>query len=221
MKRILLPLLLLSLTIWSATASAVTLWDQSAADPFGAGYFDCVAGGPPFGATIYTVSDIDVPASGWVIQGISTYYSNLDFSWTGITQARLNILVKTSSAPPAGFDPHTSGVVVPVTVTELDGGLYLEITASGLNENVGPGQYWIGLTPLAPNANELRLAHTGPMQLDPSYSWDRFGFPSPIWSIGGFPGAESTDAAFKITGLPNIPTATHHSTWGHVKSLYR
>ena len=219
MRRLALPLLASTLLLLAVAANAAVLWDQSTIDPFDAGYFDMVAGGPPFGSTVYTVSDVTVPAPGWVVSSVAIYASNFDFdSWAGITTARLNIFPKSGPAPLATNDP-TLGTSVPVVLTSF--GDYWEIKATGLSNVLPPGDYWIGLTPNAPNANELHIKFLGAGVGSPSYSWDKFGFPAPSWGIGPFPGASTGDASFKVEGVVSGPVPTAKTTWARVKTLYR
>jgi hypothetical protein len=70
MKAILTTLAVLA--ILSAPAGAAVLWDQSSLDEFGAGYFNSVSGGPPFGVTMYGVNDVTVTGPGWSVDKVTT-----------------------------------------------------------------------------------------------------------------------------------------------------
>jgi len=92
----------------------------------------------------YIVDDIVVPASGWTINSITEWFT-ASSSWPGSATGRLNIFSKTGSLPLPSDDP-TAGSVHPITLTDI-GGDY-EITMSGLNINLAPGDYWIGFAPI-------------------------------------------------------------------------
>jgi hypothetical protein len=61
--------------------------------------------------------------------------------------ARLTIFDKVGALPTAGDMPPT-GPDVNITTSQYQGAVYI-VTASGLNLAVGPGEKWIGLTPIA------------------------------------------------------------------------
>jgi len=148
----------------SAVASADTLWDQSTLSGTASGYYNTISGNPN---TNYAVSDVAVPASGWTINSISTYFSALGFAnWaTDVTQARLNIFSRSGALPVSGNNPGT-GTLVSITCsfTTFDAGPGFGdqgvnvATASGLNIVLAPGDYWIGLTPVAPGGFDLESA---------------------------------------------------------------
>jgi hypothetical protein len=200
-------------------AGADVLWDQSNYDTLGAGFFDSVSGSPPFGLTTYTVGDITVGGSGWHVDKITTYYTRIDPNWgIGITQGYLNLFPKTGSLPVDGADDPTAGTPVALTSTSFDD--RFEISAAGLNLELAPGEYWIGITPVAPSGFFGPEIHMSSLTFlgDASASYDPFAFPGPpAWFLFN-PGV---DAAMLIEGTPHGPLAVAPSTWGDVKALYR
>jgi len=196
-----------------AFAQSGVLWDQT--DDYttwSMGFFNMSAGMPPFGMTVYTVNDIAVPAGGWTVETISVYYDSFDPGWEGaVASARLYIEPKTGSLPTG--DPAT-GTVVAATCVMLGNG-FLEVTAAGLSEALAAGEYWIGLTPTTPTADNIHVSVAAEGDASPSY--DVGGFPMPMW--GNW--AADLDGAMLITGLGEGVVDTEDSSWGSVKSLYR
>lgn len=194
----------------AGAANADVLWDQSAIDtsPTSQGLFHTIS--PGFnGMVIFGVADVTVPAGGWTINSISTYYSTFNFS-PG-TSAVLNVFPKTGSLPIAANDPRATplgnGTQVPVTSLDFvfDNQGIREYTASGLNIALAAGDYWIGLTPVQPS---------GPFGADSQWSttsafgvgqaaWSTdFGFPQGWFDYGTLSGVAVHDGAFKIQGVP-------------------
>jgi len=206
------------LAILTAPVGAAVLWDQSSVDEFGAGFFNSVSGAPPFGVTMYAVSDVTVSGQSWNIDSITTWYSFLDPSWgTAITQGHLHVFPKGGSLPIDGVDDPTVSMLVPMTGV-MDGATW-RVSATGLNLNLLPGSYWIGMTPIAPSGPfgpEIHLSCTNPIG-DPTPSYDPSGFygPPATWFVSN-PGV---DASILIEG--NQPTAVESTTWSQVKNLYR
>ena len=78
MNSKLIKLSVLALIIaFAGMAQAEVLVDQSEFDVSVPGFLNAVAGAPPMGSTIYTVSDITVDGTGWAISSISTF--NISF----------------------------------------------------------------------------------------------------------------------------------------------
>lgn len=195
---------------------ADVLWDQSA-DPFGAGFFNSVSGSPPFGITQYVVSDVTVPASGWYVETITTYYSFLDPFWgTSISEGHVNVFPKTGALPVDGTDDPTISMLVPMTGTDI-GGMW-QVQATGLGIVLPAGEYWIGITPVAPSGPfgpEIHLGSTTFLGAETA-SYDPFQSPGPPAWFNFNPG---TDASIKIEGAN--PTSVDAFSWTRVKSLYR
>lgn len=198
----------------STAATADVLWDQSALDtsPTGQGLLNTVS--PGFnGAVIFGVNSVTVPAGGWTIQSVSTYFTT--FNSAG-TSAVLNVFAKSGSTPIAGNDPRAnptgSGTSVSVTATDfvVDNQGVREYTASGLNIVLAPGEYWVGLTPVQPG---------GPFGADSQWSTTNpigdgtaarsFDFGDSGWfNYGTFAGiSASHDGAMKIEGVVPAPTS--------------
>jgi len=207
-------ILLITILAFAQMASAEVLWDQSDFDPWGAGFFNSESGAPPMGMTVHSVSDITVPDGyDWFIDSITTYYSGLDMFWSdAIIEGYVHLFPKTGALPTE--DP-TASAMVPMTGVFVDD--HHEVTASGLNLHLTPGDYWIGITPVAPGGimgPEIHLGSISAMIGDPSPSYDAFGFPAPMWYQ---PWADM-DATILINGDMAVPT--EETTFSGIKALY-
>lgn len=200
MKKLLLAALVLSL---GSTAWADVLWNQ-ALDPNAAAYVDQEFSDYPTYSS-YQVHDIVVPATGWTIQKITTWYVDgaTPGNWTTVTQGRLNVFPKTGSLPAAGNDP-AAGTAYPITIINPAGGI-AEISMSGLNIVLPAGQYWIGFTPMTTfgTHGQKFLGQTTSIQGNQSAIRNpggAFGFGT-AWAATSVIGA-TLDSAIKIEGLP-------------------
>lgn len=205
--------------MFAQVATADTLWDQSDFDPWGAGFPHSVSGGPPYGSTIYGVSDVTVDC-GWLVETITTYYSAMDFAWgEAIFEGNLHVREKTGPLPINGTDDPAVSPVVPVTAV-LNGDCWV-VSATGLTLDLSPGVCWIGITPSAPAGMwgpELHLISFTQIG-DATASYDLYGTYLPAMEWVNL--HESMDAAIKIESVVNGPSATERTTWGGIKSLYR
>ncbi len=113
---------------------------------------DFVVDGPRFADVIglfdayYGYSDITVDGDGWNIERIVSYYS-LDIpDWgSGVFEGRINIFPKTGSLPLwPGHSPY-GAPLVPMSASHA--GDHWVVTAWGLDIDLAPGEYWIGMTP--------------------------------------------------------------------------
>jgi len=178
----------------ASVAHADILWDQSAHDPLGAGFWNTISGDPPFGITGYTVADVTVPAGGWTINSVTMYFSNLDSfgGWENdVTEGRLYIQPKSGALPTV----LPGGPLIPMSALSL--GASYAVTASGLSNVLAAGEYWIGITPAAPSGffgPELGLATTGAVIGDPSATYD---LSAPPWAA-----PNGADAAILVQGVP-------------------
>jgi hypothetical protein len=201
--------------ILATAASAEVLWDQSDYDPFGAAYFNSVSGSPPFGSTTYAVSDVTVDG-GWHVESITTYFSALDVTWgTAIFEGHVHVFPKTAALPDAGDDPALS-MVVPMSGVLV--GDHWEVTASGLSIDLDTGEYWIGLTPVAPSGPFGPELHLGAIAAvgDATAAIDPAGFIYPAtWSAPN----PATDASILIEGARPVPV--EDLGWGELKADYR
>jgi hypothetical protein len=157
--RVAMTSAVLSLSL-AAAASADVLWDQSAISlsaPLS--YQNHVTSSVGFGGQreAYGLADITVGASGWTIDSMSVFMSFWAIDVNGpATTAVLNIFAQTPGQPPSSaFNPRRTanggvGQIVNVTTTNftLSGQSIDQVTASGLNLYLAPGNYWIGLTPI-------------------------------------------------------------------------
>ncbi len=207
-----LSLIALAMTLFLATsAGAVVLLDQSDYDASVPGFLNAVAGGPPFGGTSYSVNDISVDGTGWIITDISTYYNGTGF-FESVSEGYLNISPKTGDLPTE--DPNND-VLIPLTLTLVAPDTY-EVTATGLNIELSPGEYWIGVTPIAGGLYDGIHMASSTLIGDATPSFDPNGMPAPMWSVWN-PGV---DAAMLIIGLDDV-VATEDVTLDGIKSLYR
>lgn len=146
MKKLLIPAFLVGAV---ASANAAVLWSQPVTDPDANGWVNQEFGDFPTFST-YEVNDVNT-GPGWIMQKITIRLQTTSASWGGVNQARLNIFNKTGSLPGAGDDP-TTGALVNVTMTNVgtnSGGFTLYDMVWTGSINVGAGDKWIGLTPVA------------------------------------------------------------------------
>ncbi len=211
-KMITIVTLIAAIALASMASAQTTLWDQATGyESWSQGFFNNIAGGPPMGSTMYTVNDIVVPAGGWTIATVRVYYDGFDASWAGgVTSAVLYIEPKVGPNPTG--DPSTGTTVTASAVTLGNG--FLEISASTLGVALAEGEYWIGLTPYAPNANNIHVSVPAIGADSPTY--DAFGFPMPMW-MAWSPGL---DGAMLIEG-DNGAVAVDAASWGNLKAIYR
>ncbi|MFT5314558.1 MAG: hypothetical protein ACI9UK_000379 [Candidatus Krumholzibacteriia bacterium] len=204
--------LIIVLSMAGMAGAQSVLWDQTAGyEGWSMGFFNNLAGSPPFGSSQYTVNDISVPSGGWNISTVRVYYDGFNPGWAGtVTSAVLSLEPKVGGSPIG--DPSTGTTVVVSTV--LLGNGFIEVTASGLGLAVAEGEYWIGLTPSTPNSDNIHVSV--PAVGADSFTYDPFGFPVPGWAawVPGF------DGAMLIEG-DNGAVATQQSSWGETKALFR
>ena len=194
-------------------ASADILWDQPYDPGWAMGFFNSESGGPPFGMTWHGANDVTV-VDPWNVDSITSYYSALDPGWgTAITQGYLHVFPKTGPLP---IEDPTLSVLVPMSGVAL--GAYCEVTASGLGLYLAPGEYWLGLTPIAPSGPmgpEIQTS-AAVMVGSETVSYDAYGFPMPMWFVFN-PGL---DAAMVVQGtIASSPV--ENATWSSVKAMYR
>jgi hypothetical protein len=139
----------LALAGLAAGAQADTLWDQSSLN-WDTGFYNTISGAPPFGVTAYTVADVTILGGGWTIDSVTMYFTCFDFNWNSTTSGRLYIQSKSGGAPTV----LPGGPLISMSVEILSDPsvqqAYYAVTASGLDRTLGPGEYWIGITPAAP-----------------------------------------------------------------------
>jgi hypothetical protein len=213
MNSILTKLVVLCVVLMVAqAASADVLWDQPNDPGWMMGWFNSESGSPPFGMTWHGANDVTVDGT-WTVDSVTSYYSALDPGWGGaISQGYLHVFPKTGPLP--SEDP-TLSPVVPMTGV-IVGGIF-EVTASGLALTLPPGEYWIGITPVAPAGMmgpEIQIPST--MFLgNETVSYDAYGMP-PGWFVFN-PGM---DAAMLVQGTV-AGTPVEETTWGSVKAMFR
>ncbi len=123
------------------------LWDQADFDEGIGSWVDQEFDDFPTFAS-YLVVDIDTGTDGWVVSSVTTYFTNEnDWANAGPTQGRLNIYPKTADLPDNGADNPHFGQEVDITI--ISHGATLSITAADLNIELAPGEYWVGLAPIA------------------------------------------------------------------------
>ena len=195
----------------AGAAQADTLWQQlpNFDNPSGIGFPNRYS----TTSAIYALSDVTVPASGWTINSVSTYFTNISFPAT-VGSAILNIFPKTGDLPLATNDPRAAPtgqgtLLVPVDTRGIGGATQqplMTITAANLNIVLAPGDYWIGLTP---------QLSTGPFGGENAWGTDNFigsqsvarGFGSgantfPWTGVGTLANHAPFDLSISITGTP-------------------
>lgn len=190
-----------------AGARADVLWDQSGFDPF----YDSVLvdqsfpDSPDFDA--YMVNDVLVGGNGWTVSSVTTYFSHGWGDWPDVGHARLNIFKKTGALPNADDDPG-SGLRVPVTISVISFGYSLSVNASGLDIDLAPGEYWIGLTPDIEYGLYLQEYHLPAQILGADTAWRNpggaFGIGTHWQNLDGIDDTDSwvglADAAMLVEG---------------------
>jgi hypothetical protein len=192
----------IALTAVAVPASAVTLWEQ-AVNTAGAGYVNQEFSDFPTFST-YSVVDVNT-GPGWIINSISIYVSLTDpAGWLqNVTQANLSIFDKVGALPTSGNNPPT-GPLVNITTSLFQGTTYI-VTASGLNLAVGPGDKWIGLTPVAPFGTSGQAFWTEALTVVGNGNAFRnpgggFNFGTDWVNSTAFGATAPTDGAITITG---------------------
>jgi len=177
------------------------LWDQEP-DPAGfAIIHQEFLDAPPF--SVYVVNDIDLPADS-EIGSVSVYFTNTQSSWPGnVTMGILNIFTA-----PNGLGDPTTGILVPIDVTDVGG--FLEISATGLNIPLAAGQYFIGLSPMADSSMVGQEFHL------PSDSFDGFAsmYRNPSGAFGLPSGTVWGDADELQPGYPDASMRITATTFG-------
>ena len=193
-------------------ASADVLWDQSDYDVWGMGFFNSESGSPPFGMTWHGANDVTV-VDAWNVDSITSFYSALDPGWgPAITQGYLHVFPKTGALP---VEDPTMSPVVPMSGVLV--GDHFEVTASGLGLFLSPGEYWLGLTPIAPSGPMGPEIQTSAAALvgSETVSYDVYGMPV-MWFVFN-PGL---DAAMVVQGTV-AGSPVEETTWGNVKAMFR
>ncbi|MFI5387221.1 MAG: PEP-CTERM sorting domain-containing protein [Fimbriimonadales bacterium] len=144
----------LALPFFAAPVFADDLWNQQVGVPaafssfpqqeFDDGIYDIY--------TTFMVDDVVVPqGGGWSVNSISIWVTASQPSqFQNLQSARLNVFENPGStdAPPSSDDPM-NGTIKSVTVSAVPGrASTYSVTAASLDVNLGPGEYWIGLTPV-------------------------------------------------------------------------
>ena len=194
MKRLSLALAAVLVIAMASAASAQILWDQSDIDGFGPGFFNSESGGPPMGSTMHTVTDVTAPGA-WNITRVTVYFSALDPNFAaGIFEGYLHVWPKFGPTP---VEDPTASTLVPLATNIVPGpnGDIIEVSTVGLDLNITAGDYWVGITPVAP-------APFGPEIHQASLT--AYGDPSPTYDAFG-PGV---DAAILIEGSGPVPNDT-------------
>ena len=198
-----------ALLTMSSVANAMVLWDQSAIslDPNASGIANWKATGFG-GGIIHSVDDVTVSGSAWHVTKITEYYATFNPAWTALTQGYLHVWPKTGSLPT--LNPTTDPIVSMSCVLTADPNGVFAISASGLNLTLPPGDYWIGITPIATaglngaNNQWPALNKIGDDVATFDTAWHDY-----------YPGE---DGAMLVEG--DIPTPTQNTTWGAIKALY-
>lgn len=211
MKKLITVLAMLVVLATAGVATADILWDQTQGyETWQMGFFNVIGPPGPWGMIVYTANDVVVPAGGWNMDSVTVVFDGFDPNWANtVTMAVLHVAPKDSGTP--SYDP-TTGTSVPVTATVLGNG-FMEVTASGLGQFLAAGEYWIGLTPNAPDANNIMVSVPAVGADSPSY--DVNGFP-PGWAFWS-PGL---DGAMRVEGDFGA-VAVEENTFGSLKAIYR
>ena len=191
-------------------ASSEILWDQSGLDPAQNGIANSIS--PGFGGfTIYAVGDVTVSGAGWHVESITQYYSSWNYDWLyAIAEGNLHVFPKVGPLP---LEDPTLSVTVAMSASSTDPDV-IEVTASNLDLDLAPGDYWIGITPNAPagifgaNLQFVSTSFVG----DPVAVYDTMfpGWGNPYGAV---------DGAMLIEGTR--PVSVDAASWSQIKGLYR
>jgi hypothetical protein len=199
------------------TVSAGVLWDQSAPDPaVGPALDQEFTDFPEF--SVYQVNDVTTGPAGWLVDAISTYFTQQNGDWTRITQARLNVFPK-SGEKPDWDDWPTLGTLVPITVAEISPTTW-QATAANLDLTLPGGSYWIALTPIGAYADVGAAYHRVAASLlgDQAAYWEAL-YAEGWHGLSALYG-QPVDTAFKIEGTI-IPEPTGLLLLGSAAALCR
>ncbi len=120
------------------SASADVLYDN----PVGLRFTAVNQEFPDFPAySTYLVADFNVPNPGFTLTSV-VLPMTVNRAWVAVTTARLHLFQKTGTLPVNFTDNPEASLIVPVSYDGFTGIL----STVGLNLNVAPGNYWIGLT---------------------------------------------------------------------------
>ncbi len=92
----------------------------------------------------YLVADVNIPDPGFTLTSV-TSYQIINGAFGGVTTARLHLFPKVGNLPDNITDDPSASMVVTVSYDVGTG----VMTTVGLSLDVGAGDYWIGLTPIA------------------------------------------------------------------------
>jgi len=212
MNKLLLIVAVLALS--ASAASATVLWDQTDVDLSASGYPDAESAGMWGTVTVYGASDFTL-GSDAIITSVTTYYTNTGQWVPGNYTALLDVFVKTGPSPVTGTDdPLTTGVTIPVTLTDMGNGTFA-LNGSGLNIALPAGDYWIMMSPAIPDGPSFREFHVATSSVVGDFSnvIEFGGWFGPSW------GSADQDGAMLIEG--EVAVATESVSFGGVKSLFR
>ena len=183
------------------------LWDQSVLDVKGPGIANSYSAG--FGGfIIHSVNDVTVDGDGWHVDTITQYYSTWNPNWAGvITTGYLHISPKTGPLPT--FDP-TTDTQIPMSAAYVDANV-LAVVATGVNIDLAPGDYWIGITP---------VAQAGIFGANLQWPTALVGDAVASHELGAWHNYYAGwDGAILVEG--DRPVSVDANSWGSIKSLYR
>lgn len=153
------PLLAVGLLLclpWKSEA-IVVLWDQSGYSTSSGAVVDQQFPDLPDFST-YMVSDVSVTGGQWSVSAVTVYLTK-SRDWSSVNQGVLNVFPKTGPLPSDLTDNPGSGDVVSVSVTSTLAADAWAVRADGLALLLPPGEYWIGLTPIADFSTFLQEFH--------------------------------------------------------------
>ena len=137
-------------------AEAVVLWNQGPVDPSGNNIVDQVFPDLPTFST-YIVGDVSF-ATAVTITDITGFFLPFITSPGATVSAELTLFSKTGSLPATTDLPGNLG---PFTASYTVASGMAEITVSSLSLNVAAGDYWVGVTPVAPLNPNGQIFHLG------------------------------------------------------------
>jgi subtilisin family serine protease len=101
-------------------------------------------------ASSYVLFGVTVPPGGWEVEAVTVYFKSAAAPQDGkplSTTGRLNLFRREGrSEQPRPADDPRKGRIVAIVVNPRDG--FNEVRAERLAIRLGPGEYWLGLTPV-------------------------------------------------------------------------
>lgn len=223
MKKLLFIAAAISLMAVPALANTV-LWDQYAPDP-SVGAANDFEAGCGFGAvTAFHANDVTFTEN-VTINTVKTVYDYYNDSGSDLidwaTEGYLMFVPKTGNLTWPENDPRADGTVpVTVTIVNIDGTDYQELSATDLGIELAAGDYWVSFTPIAMTPIGLSNQHyIATTQVGDGLMYLNLCTNGPWFTAVDLFGI-NVDSTLLIEGTTSS-VANEDASLGSVKALYR